>query len=166
MHHLTTHLLHQPYAMDINCEIIHNMVEALIKQGLEVQQYYPESGPGQQEITIKYTDALKAGDNQIAFREIVKAIAVKHGFLASFLPKIFPDKTGSGCHLHLSLWKDGENILTDYQEEHGISKMGEHFISGILHHLPALMAVTTPIPNSYRRIVPHGWTGAFQSWIG
>lgn len=152
------------YAMDINHEIIQNIITALIKQGLEVQQYYPESGSGQQEITIKYTDALKACDNQIAFRETVKAIAVRNGFLASFLPKIFPDKTGSGCHVHLSLWKDCKNILTDHQGIYGLSTMGEHFISGILNHLPALMAVTNPTPNSYRRIVPHGWTGVYQSW--
>ncbi len=152
------------YAMDVHHEIIHEIVEALLKQGLEVQQYYPESGPGQQEITIKYTNVLKAGDNQIVFRETVKAVAAKHGFLTSFLPKIFPDETGNGCHLHLSLWKDGENVLTDPQGEYGISKIGEYFISGILHHLPSLMAVTTPIPNSYRRIMPHGWTGAYQSW--
>jgi glutamine synthetase len=152
------------YAMDVNYEIIHDMVEALTEQGLEVQQYYPESGSGQQEITIKYTDALEACDNQIAFRETLKAVAFKHGFLASFLPKIFPDKTGSGCHLHLSLWKGGENILTDYRGKYGLSETGEQFIAGVLHHLPALMAVTTPIPNSYRRIVPHSWTGAYQCW--
>lgn len=152
------------YAMDINGEIIHDVVEALTEQGLEVQQYYPESGSGQQEITIKYTDALKACDNQIAFRETVKVVAFKHGFLASFLPKIFPDKTGSGCHLHLSLWKDDENVLTDHQGEYGLSEIGGQFIAGVLHHLPALMAITTPIPNSYRRIVPHTWTGAYQCW--
>lgn len=152
------------HAMDINQEVIHDIVKALNQQGMEVQQYYPESGSGQQEITIKYTDAKRACDNQIRFRETVKGIAIKHGFIASFLPKIFPDQTGSGCHLHMSLWKDDENILTDPDSQYGISKMGEHFIAGILKHLPALMAVTTPIPNSYRRIMPHSWTGAYQCW--
>lgn len=84
--------------------------------------------------------------------------------MASFLPKVFPDKTGSGCHLHFSLWKDGGNVLTDYQGDYGLSEVGRQFISGILHHLPALMAITTPIPNSYRRIVPHSWSGAYQCW--
>lgn len=152
------------YAMDIHRKIVCDITEALIGQGMEVQQYYPESGSGQQEITIKYKDAKIACDNQIAYRETVKAIAFKHGMIASFLPKIFPDKTGSGCHLHISLQKEGKNILTDLQEEYGISVRGKQFIAGILHHLPALMAVTTPIPNSYRRIMPHGWTGAFQCW--
>lgn len=152
------------YSMDINREIIDEIVKALILQGMEVQQYYSESGPGQQEITIKYTDALRACDNQIVFRETVRAIAGKHGLTASFIPKIFEDKPGNGCHLHLSLWKEGKNILPDFENEYGISKVGSQFIAGILHHLPALMAITTPIPNSYRRIKPHYWSGAFRCW--
>jgi glutamine synthetase len=152
------------YAMDIHRDIISEIVKSLHKQGMEVQQYYPESGPGQQEITIKYSEAKKACDNQIAYRETVKAIAYKNGKIASFLPKIYPEQTGSGCHLHLSLHKEGENILTDPEGEYGISKQGEQFIAGILKHLPALMAITTPIPNSYRRIIPHAWSGAYQCW--
>lgn len=152
------------YSMDLNREIIGDIIGALTLQKMEVQQYYPESGAGQQEITIKYTDALGACNNQIAFRETVKAVAGKHGMIASFLPKIFADKSGSGCHLHLSLWEDGENILSDPRARYGISERGGQFIAGILHHLPALMAITTPTPNSYRRIMPHGWVGAFQCW--
>ncbi len=152
------------YSMDVNREIIDEIVKSLIIQGMEVQQCHAESGPGQQEITIKYDEALKTCDNQIVFRETVRAIAGKNGLIASFLPKIFVDKAGNGCHLHLSLWKEGKNILTDFNEEYGISKVGSHFIAGILNHLPALMAITTPIPNSYRRIKPHYWSGAFQCW--
>jgi len=152
------------YSMDVNREIIDEIVKSLILQGMEVQQYYPESGPGQQEITIKYTDAMGACDNQIVFRETVRAISGKHGLIASFLPKIFADKSGNGCHLHLSLWKEGKNILSDFENKYGISKIGSQFIAGILHHLPALMAITTPIPNSYGRIKPHHWSGAFKCW--
>ncbi|MGB9977919.1 glutamine synthetase family protein [Methanobacterium sp.] len=152
------------YSMDVNREIIDEMVKALILQGMEVQQCHAESGPGQQEITVKYDEALKACDNQIVFRETVRAIAGKYGLTASFLPKIFVDKAGSGCHLHLSLWREGKNILSDSKGEYGISKIGMQFIAGILRHLPALMAITTPITNSYRRIKPHYWSGAFQCW--
>jgi glutamine synthetase len=152
------------YSMDVNREIIDEIVKTLSLQGIEVQQYYPESGPGQQEITIKYTDAMGACDNQIVFRETVRAIAGKHGLISSFLPKIFKDKSGSGCHLHLSLWKEGRNILSDFENKYGISKIGSQFIAGILYHLPALMAITTPIPNSYGRIKPHYWSGAFGCW--
>ncbi len=152
------------YSMDLNHQIINDIVEALIAQNITVEQYYPESGPGQQEITMRYSDALNAADNQIVFRETVKAIAPKHGFHASFLPKIFPETAGNGCHLHLSLWQNDKNILHDPLTKHGLSEAGEHFIAGILHHLPALMAITTPIPRSYRRIRPQMWSGAFQVW--
>lgn len=151
-------------SMDLNYPVIMNIVESLIAQNITVEQYYPESGPGQQEITVGYSDALQAADNQVIFRETVKATAPQHGLIASFLPKIFPDKAGSGCHLHLSLWKDDKNILQNQDTEYGIGETAQAFIAGILHHLPALMAITTPIPRSYRRIRPHMWSGAFQSW--
>ena len=133
-------------------------------QNITRQQYYPESGPGQHEITIMYSDALSAADNQIVYRETVKAIASKHDLQASFLPKIFPDTAGNGCHIHLSLWQDDMNILYDSESDFGLSETGEQFIAGILYHLPSLAAITTPIPRSYRRIRPQMWSGAFQVW--
>ena len=151
-------------SMDLNHNIISDIVEALIAQNITVEQYYPESGPGQHEITVKYSDALNAADNQIIFRETVKAIAPQHGLRASFLPKIFPDNAGSGCHLHLSLWQDDANILHDPENEYGLSETAQKFIAGVLHHLPSLMAITTPIPRSYRRLRPQMWSGAFQVW--
>ncbi len=152
------------HSMDLNHSVIMNIVESLIAQNITVEQYYPESGPGQHEITMRYSDALSAAGNQVIFRETVKATAYQHGLIASFLPKIFPDTAGSGCHLHLSLWKDDENILQDPDTEYGIGETAQAFIAGILYHLPALMAITTPIPRSYRRIRPHLWSGAFQIW--
>jgi len=151
-------------AMDLHREVIDDIAEALVQQGMFVEQYYPESGPGQQEISILYTQALGAADQQIAFRETVRAIALKHNLKASFLPKIFADKAGSGCHLHLSLWHDGQNLLPNLEATGELSKIARRFIAGILHHLPALMAITTPSTNSYRRILPHSWSGAFRCW--
>lgn len=152
------------YSMDLNHEIIEEIVESLTAQKIAVEQYYPESGPSQHEITIGYADALKAAQDQIIFRETVKAIAHKHGLVASFLPKTFPDSAGSGCHLHISIWKDGSNILHDSKEKNDLSQTAQQFIAGILHHLHSLMAITTPIPMSYRRILPQMWSGAFQIW--
>lgn len=151
-------------AMDRHRPVIDAMAEALLRQGLRVERYYPESGPGQQEISIRYASALAAADRQIAFRETVRAVALQHGLKASFLPKVFADKAGSGCHLHLSLWRDGQNQLPDAAGVGGLSQTAHAFIAGILQHLPALMALTTPSPNSYRRIRPHGWSGAFRAW--
>lgn len=151
-------------AMDIHREVIDDIAEALIFQGIPVEQYYPESGPGQQEISIRYTEALRAADWQIAYRETVRAIARRHNLKASFLPKIFPESAGSGCHIHLSLWWRGQNLLPDEQGVCGLSDVARAFIAGIIEHLPALMAVTTPCVNSYRRIRPHFWSGAFRCW--
>jgi len=151
-------------AMDLHQAVIDEIAEALVEQGMLVEQYYPESGPGQQEISVLYTHALGAADQQIAFRETVRAIALQHNLKASFLPKIFADKAGSGCHLHLSLWQDGQNLLPNLEADGGLSEVARRFIAGILHHLPALMALTTPSTNSYRRIRPHFWSGAFRCW--
>ena len=151
-------------SMDVNYDVIMDMVDSLEAQGMVVEQYYPEAGPGQHEITIRYDDILKVADNQIMFRETVHAVALKHDLKASFLPKIFPDSSGSGCHLHMSLWKNGENITHDPSGKWKLSEEASYFIAGVLHHLPSLMAITTPISNSYRRIKPHSWSGKYNCW--
>jgi glutamine synthetase len=149
-------------SLDMHKSLMEDVVEALELQNLTVEQFYSEAGPGQMELTIKYSDPLKAADSQIIYRETIRAIAFKHGHITSFLPKIFSGKSGSGCHLHLSLWRDGKNITG--MKNGGISNLTSHFIAGILHHLPSLMAVTTPTTNSYRRIIPRNWAGAYQCW--
>ncbi len=150
--------------MDINRAVIDDIADALIAQSIQVERYHPESGPGQQEISIRYSDALEAADRQIAFRETVRGVALNHGLTASFMPKIFADQAGNGCHLHLSLWEGEKNIIPDPDGIAGISATARSFMAGILDHLPALMALTTPSVNSYRRILPHFWSGAFRAW--
>ncbi|NEQ37720.1 MAG: glutamine synthetase [Okeania sp. SIO3I5] len=150
--------------MDINRPVIDDITDCLIAQKMQVERYHPESGPGQNEISIRYTDALQAADRQISFRETVRGVALKHGLTASFMPKIFADQAGNGCHLHLSLWEGEQNIVPDSDGIGGLSKTSQSFIAGILEHLPALMALTTPSVNSYRRIRPHFWSGAFRTW--
>ncbi|WP_236147084.1 glutamine synthetase family protein [Scytonema millei] len=152
------------FAMDANLAVINEISEALLAQNIPVEQYHPESGGGQHEISVHYTRALSAADYQIAFRETVRAVALRHKLKASFLPKIFAEQAGSGCHLHLSLWQDGKNLISETGNVPGISKIARAFIAGILEHLPALMALTTPSINSYRRIRPHSWSGAFRAW--
>ena len=149
-------------SMDRNREIIDAITDALIAQEIIVERYYPESAFGQQEISIRYGDALMAADQQIIFRETVRGVAIKYGLTASFLPKIFANQAGNGCHLHLSLWQNGQNITGNGSGR--LSPTAKNFIAGIIHHLPALMALTTPSTNSYRRIRPHFWSGAFSAW--
>ncbi|GAB4381709.1 MAG: glutamine synthetase family protein [Elainellaceae cyanobacterium] len=151
-------------AMDLNQPVIDEIADALIAQGIPVERYYPESGPGQHEISTRYTQALQAADWQIAFRETVHGVALRHQLRASFLPKIFAEHAGNGCHLHLSLWRNGENLMPDPSQPGQLSSIGRAFVAGILQHLPALMALTTPSTNSYRRLKPHFWSGAFRCW--
>lgn len=151
------------FGMDLNRAVIDDITEALLKQGIPVERYYPESGPGQHEISIRYAEALTAADRQIAFRETVRGVALNHQLRAAFLPKLFEDKAGSGCHLHLSLWRAGKNLMPDPQNP-VLSPIARQFMAGILQHLPALMAITTPSTNSYRRLQPHFWSGAFRCW--
>ena len=151
-------------SMDLHQSVIDDIADALIAQGVQVEMYYPESGTGQQEISVLYNKALTAADQQIVFRETVKAIARQHHLVASFVPKIFADQAGSGCHLHLSLWQNGKNILPHPSANGQLSPLACQFIAGLLYHLPALMALTIPSTNSYRRIQPHCWSGAFRCW--
>jgi glutamine synthetase len=151
-------------SMDRHAPLIDAVAGALLGQGIPVEQYYPESGPGQQEISISPADPLAAADRQVAFRETVRAVAAGHGLRASFLPKIFADQAGSGCHVHLSLWRGGVNVMPDPADSGGLTAEARAFVAGLLTHLPALMAVTTPSVNSYRRFRPHCWAGAFRCW--
>ncbi|MGK7929251.1 MAG: glutamine synthetase family protein [Spirulina sp.] len=149
-------------SMDLQRSVIDAIAEALIAQDILVEQYYPEAGPGQQEISVLYQPALKAADGQIAFRETVKGVTHQHHLKATFLPKIFPDRAGSGTHIHFSLWQKGKNATPSEQGQ--LSPIASQFVAGILHHLPALMALTAPSPNSYRRLQPQSWSGAFRCW--
>jgi glutamine synthetase len=151
-------------SMNEHREFILDFSHALENQGLQPEYYYPESGPGQQELSVRYSDGLSAADNQIVFRETARGVASKYGLVASFLPKIYENAAGSGCHINLSLWQDDKNITGDTKDKTGLSKTAKHFIAGVLHHLPELTALTLSTRNSFRRIRPHFWAGAFTAW--
>ncbi|HZD68510.1 MAG TPA: glutamine synthetase family protein [Actinomycetes bacterium] len=139
------------------------LVRALQAQGLVVEQYYPELGHGQQELSIRHAPALRAADNQVWYRETVRGVAMRQGLWASLAPKPIPDQAGNGAHLHASLWDAGEsrNVFLGPGDRHGLSDLAYHFIGGLLAHLPALVALTCGSVNSYRRLVPSSWSGAY-----
>src|SRR3984957_2645356 len=138
-----------------------DLVDALIKQGLEVEHYYPELGHGQQEVPIRHASALRAADNHVLLRETVRAVAIRHGLWASFAPKPLPAQAGNGAHLHASLWADGANAFADPDGRYGLSAVGYHFLAGVLAHLPGLVALTCGTVNSYRRLAPQTVSGAY-----
>jgi glutamine synthetase len=146
--------------------VMMDIIPALIAQGVQPEQHYAELGPGQQELPVRYADALRAADNQLTVRDTVRAVASRHGLLASFAPKPFPDQAGNGSHIHFSLWRmlDGANHFYDPQGAHGFSEAGLAFMGGVLAHMPALLALTAPTVNSYRRLQPRFWSSAYTAW--
>ena len=101
------------WAFDLSATVLVDLVDTLNGMGLDVQLIHPESGPGQFEISIRHAGAVAAADRHVMFRDAVRGVAARHGLAASFAAKPFPDKVGSGCHLHVSLWRDGRNLLYD-----------------------------------------------------
>ena len=143
--------------------VIDDIVAALEAQGLQIEQYHTEVGHGQQELSITHSDALRAADNHIIYRETVRNVAWQHGWLASFAPKPFPDQAGNGNHTHLSAWDTAgqRNLFYDPNDALQLSDLAYHFIAGIMEHLPALVLLTSPSMNSYRRISPGSWSTAY-----
>lgn len=141
------------------------LTAALEAQGLIVEQYYPELGHGQHELSVRYTEALRAADNHIKLRETLRGVAAQFGLYASLAPKPFPDQAGNGAHVHFSLWDQaGHNVFYDQSASDGLSQIGRHFMAGILDHLPALVGLTCPSVNSYKRLQPQAWSSAYTAW--
>lgn len=145
-------------------EVVDEISEALYGQGIAIENYNPESASGQHELSLRHRPVLEAADQLVAARETIRAVARRFDLTASFLPKIFPDQAGSGCHVHLSLHRDGANRTGDAAGEWSLSAEARAFIAGLLEHLPALLAATTPSPNSFRRLQPSTWSGAYTAW--
>jgi glutamine synthetase len=158
-------LRYSTYGMMMAGGFIDDLIAALDAQGLETEQYYPEQGHGQQEVTIQHAPALRAADNQVLYRETVRSLAGQHGLAASMAPRPFPSDSGNGAHLHLSLWEEatGRNLFHD-PGAGGFSALGGQFVGGLLAHLPGLLALTCPSVNSYRRLQPSAWSGVFACY--
>jgi glutamine synthetase len=152
--------------MNVAAGVIDEVVEALEAQGLEVEQYYPELGWGQQELSITPAPALAAADRHILYKETVRAVALRHGLYALFAPKPWLEQAGNGCHLHFSGWsKDrGTNRFYDESEMYGLSTVARQFMAGVLEHLPGLVALTCASVNSYHRLQPQTWASAYRIW--
>ncbi|MBI4783425.1 MAG: type III glutamate--ammonia ligase [Oscillatoriophycideae cyanobacterium NC_groundwater_1537_Pr4_S-0.65um_50_18] len=141
------------------------IVEAMNSMGWDVYSFDHEDGNGQFETDFAYCDALKMADRLTFFRLMVKEIARKHGYFATFMPKPFVDRTGSGAHYNMSLAdrQTGTNLFVEADDPRGcgLSKLGYQFIAGVLKHAPAICAVIAPTVNSYKRLVPRGSMSGF-----
>lgn len=146
--------------------VLSEITSTLSAMDIQIEQMHCESGGGQFELAVGHFPCVLAADNLLLLREAVTAICDKNQLRATFLPKYFPHGAGVGSHVHLSIWQGDQNILMGKGSgsKHGMSKQGQEFMAGVLHHLPAIFALTCPIPNSYARIQPGTWSGAFQCW--
>jgi len=151
-------------AYDLAHDLLRDLVDTLTTMRLRVGLVYPESGPGQFELTIDHAAALGAADRHLLLRDAVRGVAYRHDVAASFAPKPLPNSAGSGCHLHLSVWRGDRNILYGEHDALHLSREGSAWVAGLLRHLPGLCALTTPSVNSYARLRPHAWAGAFTCY--
>jgi glutamine synthetase len=147
-------------------DYVDDLFAALEAQEIGLEQYYSELGHGQHEISTPHAPALQAVDGQILVRETIRGVATRHGLVASVGPKPWPENAGNGCHIHFSLW-DTDATLNRFHDASApdfLSGEARSFIAGVLAHLPGLCGLTAPSFNSYRRIVPQYWAGAFVCW--
>jgi glutamine synthetase len=151
-----------PIDLGENCR--RDIVLELEEMGFEVEASHHEVAPGQHEIDFKYANALKACDDIQTFKLVVKTIARKHGLHATFMPKPLFGVNGSGMHCNLSLFNNGENSFFDSRAELQLSDVARQFIAGILKHAPSFTAVTNPIVNSYKRLVPGYEAPCYVAW--
>jgi glutamine synthetase len=140
------------------------MCLALEQMGFEIEASHHEVAMGQHEIDFKYADALHAADNIVTFKLAVKTIAQRNGLHATFMPKPLFGIAGSGMHVNMSLFRDGKNAFEDAQDPLGLSKIAYHFIAGILKHSKAITAITNPLVNSYKRLVPGYEAPCYVAW--
>jgi len=140
------------------------MVKALKEMGFEVEASHHEVARGQHEIDFKYADALTTADNIMTFKYAVTAIAEQNGVIASFMPKPIFGINGSGMHCNISLFKDGKNIFYDPDRIYQLSKEALYSIGGLLKHVKSFTAITNPLINSYKRLVPGYEAPVYLAW--
>jgi glutamine synthetase len=132
--------------------------------GISVEFSHHEVGPGQNEIDLRYADALTTADNIMTFRTVIKEVAMEHGVYATFMPKPFAQHPGSGMHTHMSLFEGDTNAFYEAGGKYQLSKTGRSFIAGLLHYAPEITAVTNQFVNSYKRLWGGGEPPSFATW--
>lgn len=141
-----------------------DMVLTLEDMGFVVEASHHDVAPAQHEINFRYDEALATADNIMTFKLAVKTIARRHGLHATFMPKPKYGMNGSGMHINMSLSKDGRNIFADAEDKLGLSQEAYYFMGGIMSHMKAMTAITNPLVNSYKRLVPGYEAPAYITW--
>ncbi len=149
---------------DLGENVRRDMVMTLEDMGFEIEASHHETAPSQHEIDFKYDEAMVTADNIMTFKLAVKTIAKRHGLWATFMPKPKTGVSGSGMHVNMSLDKDGKNAFYDENDELGLSKTAYEFMAGLMAHARAMAAITNPLVNSYKRLVPGFEAPAYIAW--
>lgn len=150
----------QSHGSDFRREAI-TMLESM---GISVEYSHHEGGPGQQEIDLRYADALSTADNIMTFRTVIREVALSQDIWATFMPKPFTQHPGSGMHTHVSLFEGDQNAFFEAGAEYQLSKTGRQFIAGVLQHAPEITCVTNQWVNSYKRLIGGGEAPSYICW--
>lgn len=136
----------------------------LEEMGFEIEASHHEVAFAQHEIDFKYSEALSAADNLLTFKLVVKTCAEANGLCATFMPKPIENRAGSGLHINMSLFRNGENAFYNPSSETGLSQIGLNFIAGVMKHIKGICAVTNPLVNSYKRLIPGFEAPCYIAW--
>ncbi|MGI6033147.1 MAG: glutamine synthetase family protein [Coriobacteriales bacterium] len=155
-------------ADDTASDLRRDTILTLEQMGIPVEYSHHEAAPSQQEIDLRYDDALSMADAVMTYRLVVKEVALKHGVHASFMPKPIAGINGSGMHVHQSLFSDDENIFYDANDPQGfgLSEIAKHYMAGLLKYAPEFTLITNQYVNSYKRLVPGFEAPITISWAG
>ncbi len=142
-----------------------DLMAALMAQDVPVEQYHPEYGASQFELSIGPGDPVAAADRAVLARETIRAVSHRHGLRASFAPVPVTGTVGNGMHLHMSIMdRDGNNLFTGGNGPSGLTGPGESALADLLARLPAVAAIGAPSPSSHLRSIPQRWAGPYQCW--
>ena len=147
-------------------DLLHEIVATLEAMGIQVEQMGKEYGASQFEFSVRYGAALAAADRHLITKEVTRALALRRGLIASYMPKPFTDSAGNGLHANLALWDEnsGSNLLAGGGLENPLSETGRRFIGGLMAHAPGICGVGAPTVNSYKRLQPASWAPAHIAW--
>jgi len=129
-----------------------------------VDQFHPEYAAGQLELSVAAESLVDAADTAVLVRSTIRAAGWRHNYRTSFSPRVETEGVGNGGHVHLSVWRDGQNLMTGGDGRFGLAPVGEAFAAGILTHLSALLAIGAPSMTSYLRLIPSHWAGVYACW--
>ena len=150
--------------IDLGSDLRRETIFALQAIGIQVEYSHHEVAPSQHEIDLRYDEGLRMADKTMTYRLVVKEVARKHGFYATFMPKPIFGENGSGMHVHQSIFKNDKNAFYDPNDKYHLSSMAKHYIAGLMRHAPEIAAVTNQWVNSYKRLVPGYEAPVYVSW--